>query len=323
MCPGSSVFKSAGDHFSNHFSDFLQKSTNSDDKMTEVSQSATSISFPKPVNVSQVKHLSPFRYPGGKTWLVPFTRKWIQSFSNRPSLFLEPFAGGAMVGLSAAAENIVDRVEIWEIDQDVAAIWKLIFSGNVDEIFWLCQKILDFDVNFESVKKILETDCKRNRDLAFRTIIKNRMQRGGIMAPGAGLIKSGENGKGLTSRWYPETIVKRIQVLQQLRDRVTFVEGDAFEAMSLHADKQSCVTFNDPPYTASGKRAGRRLYTHNEIDHFKLFEKTASMEGPALLTYDDSQEVRKLSSEFGFHVETVQMKSTHHALMRELTIFKS
>jgi len=28
-------------------------------------------------NVAQVKHLSPFRYPGGKTWLVPETRKWL------------------------------------------------------------------------------------------------------------------------------------------------------------------------------------------------------------------------------------------------------
>ena len=29
------------------------------------------------VNVASVKHLSPFRYPGGKTWLVPRVREWL------------------------------------------------------------------------------------------------------------------------------------------------------------------------------------------------------------------------------------------------------
>jgi hypothetical protein len=31
----------------------------------------------KVVNVSTVPHRSPFRYPGGKTWLVPRVRDWL------------------------------------------------------------------------------------------------------------------------------------------------------------------------------------------------------------------------------------------------------
>jgi DNA adenine methylase len=42
--------------------------------------------------------------------------------------------------------------------------------------------------------------------LAFATIIKNRVNRGGILANGACFIKNGGNGKGITSRWYAETL---------------------------------------------------------------------------------------------------------------------
>lgn len=31
----------------------------------------------KPVNVASVPQRSPFRYPGGKTWLVPYVRDWL------------------------------------------------------------------------------------------------------------------------------------------------------------------------------------------------------------------------------------------------------
>ena len=36
------------------------------------------------VNVASGKQLSPFRYPGGKTWLVPTVRSWLKSLPNKP-----------------------------------------------------------------------------------------------------------------------------------------------------------------------------------------------------------------------------------------------
>ena len=52
------------------------------------------------VNVASVPQRSPFRYPGGKTWLVPTIRKWLKSLSLKPSLFVEPFVGGGIVSLT-------------------------------------------------------------------------------------------------------------------------------------------------------------------------------------------------------------------------------
>ena len=61
------------------------------------------------VNVASVRQLSPFRYPGGKTWLVPEIRRWMARL-DRPSVFVEPFAGGAIASLTVAAEHLAKRV---------------------------------------------------------------------------------------------------------------------------------------------------------------------------------------------------------------------
>jgi DNA adenine methylase len=187
---------------------------------------------------------------------------------------------------------------------------------------WLCKQILDFEVTLENVKIILDGNPKRLRDRSFRTIVKNRMQRGGIMAAGAGLVKTGEAGRGLNSRWYPETLARRIEALQAMRERITFQQIDAFELIKLHVDDANAFFFVDPPYTAGGKKAGSRLYTHNEIDHEGLFAVMATVRGSVMLTYDDAPEVRSMAERHGFRVETVPMKNTHHEVIRELLIFK-
>jgi DNA adenine methylase len=76
------------------------------------------------VNVAAVPHRSPFRYPGGKTWLVPYTRKWLASLRDKPKELAEVFAGGAIVGLSALFDDQVERLTLVELDDDVAAVWR-------------------------------------------------------------------------------------------------------------------------------------------------------------------------------------------------------
>jgi DNA adenine methylase len=276
----------------------------------------------KPTNVAQVRQLSPFRYPGGKTWLVPEVRHWIVASAERASVFVEPFAGGAMAGLTVAAENLAESVVLSELDNGVAAVWETVFVGPESDVSWLCNRIVEFDVSLGSVRSVLNGAEAGRRERAFRTIIKNRMQRGGIMAAGAGLIKEGESGRGLRSRWYPETLKTRIKLLHSLREKVLFRHEDAFAVVQDYADDPHAFFFVDPPYTAGGKNAGRRLYTHNCIDHEGLFAVMASVRGSVMMTYSDSSEVRKLAQRFNFRVEHVPMKNTHHTVMKELLILK-
>jgi DNA adenine methylase len=270
------------------------------------------------VNVASVRQLSPFRYPGGKTWLIPQIYKWIASLNFRPKEFIEPFAGGGIVSLTIANENLADHIIMAEIDDEVASVWKTIFYGDVD---WLIHNILAFDMTIENVNKIISINYYTNEEKALRTIIKNRTLHGGILAKGSGLIKNGENGKGISSRWYPKTLASRINNIRQLKSRITFIQGNGIEIIKNNMDYNTAF-FLDPPYTAGGKKAGSRLYNHHVLDHKLLFSLCNDTDH-FLMTYDVSEEIYAFSKEYNFQIKNIPMKNTHNTEMKEYIISKN
>jgi len=270
------------------------------------------------VNVASVKHLSPFRYPGGKTWLVPEVRKWLEEKEERPANFIEIFAGGGIVGLTVAAERLAGHVTLIELDPDVAAVWHTIFNGDAEE---LAQRITDFDLSPDNVREVLAAPAASMEARAFQTILRNRTFHGGILAHGSGLLKHGENGKGIASRWYAQTLARRIRGLVALRPRITFLEGDGLAYLEKTAWRRDVAYFIDPPYTAAGKSAGKRLYNYSDVDHERLFDLCRSAESDFMMTYDDAASVRSMAEKRGFRIDRVPMKNTHHAQMFELLIF--
>ena len=266
----------------------------------------------KAINVATVPMRSPFRYPGGKTWFVPYIRKWLKTFSEDIEL-IEPFAGGGIVGLTAAFENLAKNIVMVEKDEDIAAVWRTILGGHGR---WLAEQITSFEITPKNVKAVLNSHPTSLRERAFITILKNRLHHGGILAHGAGLIKNGENGKGLRSRWYPATLKKRIVDINVVRSKIKFIQGNGLEIIEKNLDRNDVVFFIDPPYT----KAGRRLYKYHEIDHEKLFELVEHINGDFLITYDDAPEIEALALQRCFKVEKVLMKTTHHLKKYELVI---
>lgn len=278
----------------------------------------------KAINVSSVPQRSPFRYPGGKTWLVPYLRNWLRSLPAKPDLFVEPFAGGGIIGLTVGFEELARTVEMAEIDDDVAAVWKTVF-GKTDDVNWLCERILSFEVTSANIRAELAETPRTIRQQAFHTILRNRTFHGGILAKGSSLINRGEGGRGVRSRWYPETLRRRMLDIWQIRKRFSFKHQDGFISFENHGSSSNAAFFIDPPYTAGGrgKRAGRRLYTHCQLDHEQLFHCTARLAGDFLMTYDNDEEVIALAQKYGFQTALVAMKNTHHANMQELLIGKN
>ncbi len=270
------------------------------------------------VNVASVPQRSPFRYPGGKTWLVPVIRRWLGTFPQKPFELIEPFAGGAIVGLTAAFEQLVEHVTLVELDAQVAAVWHTIINDNDGD--WLARQVETFDLTPDRVQALLEQTELPVREQALQTIVKNRVNRGGILAPGAGKLKLGESGKGLTSRWYPQTLKQRILHISAIRERLTFIHGDGLTVLRQTAPQPGYVYFIDPPYTAEGKRPGNRLYLHHDLNHDELFSIARALTGDFLMTYDDNDRIRTLASEYGFDTRSLPMKNTHHAHLTELMV---
>jgi DNA adenine methylase len=270
------------------------------------------------VNVASVQQLSPFRYPGGKTWFIPQIYKWIKSLQFIPGLFIEPFAGGGIVSLTVANENLAEHIVMVEIDEEVASVWKTIFYGDAE---WLVQRIISFNMTIENVNAVLGADCFTDEEKAFKTIIKNRTFHGGILAKGAGLLKYGENGKGINSRWYPQTLAKRINHIKKLKNKITFIQGDGLEIIKNNINKNNAFFF-DPPYTAGGKKSGSRLYNYHELDHELLFSLSNYIEY-FLMTYGVSEEIENLAQKYKFSIKKIPMKNTHNREMKEYVISKN
>lgn len=264
---------------------------------------------------SALRTPSLFRYPGGKSWLIPYIRQWLEN-SKGITRFAEPFAGGANVGLTVAIENLVDYVTLVELDQNVAAVWEATLNGKAPE---LAKRIMRFQMSKKAVKTLLGRRYSSTVSRAFATIVKNRVRRGGIMTEQANILKHGENGKGVRSRWYPETLNRRIKAISRASGKINFLHQDGFGYIRKYSKKKNFAFFIDPPYTV----AGQRLYVHSEIDHHKLFETVAKVGGRVLMTYDNTPDVRSLAREFGFEVKRVKMRTTHHSEKTELLISRN
>jgi DNA adenine methylase len=278
---------------------------------------ASELDTNKPVNVASVPQRSPFRYPGGKTWLIPILRKWLRSIPQPPGLVVEPFAGGGIASLTVAFERLAGHVIMAETDEGVSSVWKTIINGQGE---WLAEEILNFNLTLSNVRRALDEDLNGAllplRRKAFLTLLRNRVQRGGIIAPGAGLVKNGENNRGISSRWYPETLARRIREISMNLDRISFYVGDGFALIDEYLMEENTAFYLDPPYT----KAARRLYRNWQVDHRLLFEKIAVASGMFLMSYDNSREIQDLARKFGFECRPVRMKNTHHAEMTELLI---
>lgn len=237
--------------------------------------------------------------------------------SPKPSILVEPFAGGGIISLTALFENLVRKAVMVELDDQVAAVWKSVVDGDAE---WLAKSVLNFDLTQENLLHELRRTPNTQRERAFQTILKNRTLHGGILAEGSGFLKYGENGKGLSSRWYPATLAKRLQNLNYIANRINFRCDDGLKVMRELTLNEDAIYFIDPPYTAGGKRAGKRLYKHYDLDHEYLFVVCGSLKGDFLMTYDNAEEVKSMARNHKFQMRLIPMTNTHHATMEELVI---
>ncbi len=90
--------------------------------------------------------------------------------------------------------------------------------------------------------------------------------------------------------------------------------------MTKFSNNKTTIFFIDPPYTAGGKKAGKRLYKHYHIEHESLFKACRLLKGDFIMTYDNAEEVKEMARRHKFQMRLVPMKNTHHTTMKELVI---
>jgi len=184
-------------------------------------------------------------------------------------LLIEPFAGGGIVSLTAVMEDLVQECVMVELDHDVSAFWHAALRYGRE----LGAMVQNFEPTREVLQEWQSTAPGSVKDHGFRTLVLNRTKRSGILAAGASFMKSGEGGKGLLSRWYPATLARRLEAIASFSGRIAFFEGDGTRLLPLilQGQEHRTAVFLDPPYTAGGKRAGRRLYNDSWLSYGRIW----------------------------------------------------
>jgi DNA adenine methylase len=231
--------------------------------------------------------LSPLRYPGGKRKLAAYIAEAIRMNGLRPRLFVEPFAGGASVSLYLLEQGLVEQIALGEKDELVAAFWKTVFFDHT----WLVEQIGQIDPTLELWQEFRHSSPKTDREKALKCLFLNRTSFSGILSNTAGPLGGYTQASQypIGCRFYPKTIIRRIQCLANLSERVQFIHNGCWEetvSKSREAGFGNSELFYylDPPFYLKADRLYR--YWFDSPSHQKLHDHISNLDSFYLLSYD-------------------------------------
>ncbi len=272
--------------------------------------------------------VSPLRYPGGKTCLVPKLEKVIKkTFSDNEKItFIEPYAGGAGASLSLLCSRKVDKIIINDLDSAIYTFWKIAIQ-NTD---YLIRKIKQTKITIQEWKKqkkiytlLQHKPLKNEKKLAFATLFLNRTNRSGIIRGGPiGGMKQLSKWK-INERFTKKTIIERLKKIYIFRNKMEIHNLDGIKLLE-NIEKKKEVNqyfiFLDPPYFQKGKS----LYLNNykNDDHKKLAKFLAqSVLKKWIMTYNDVLQIKGLYKKMPIKGFKIQHDAHYSKVGKEIMIF--
>jgi len=243
--------------------------------------------------------VTPLRYPGGKTWLLNYVKKFLSFHKLQPDIIVEPYAGSASISIGLLRENLVQDAYICEKDPLIGAFWKAV-KGDNDT---LVEFINTVDVSLEtwySFKKYLSADAPQKYnplELAESFLFYNRTNYSGIILGGPLGGKQQESRYKIDCRFNREKLVRKVKELGELANRIHLFDDDGLLFMrktEKYHSSEKLLFYIDPPYHAAGKVLYRNYF--NDIDHRNLAVYLKTLEFPWLLSYDESDFISELYS---------------------------
>mgnify|MGYP000925680499 FL=1 len=174
------------------------------------------------------KSLSPLRYPGGKSKIYDKVKAVIQSNSLDNRTYIEPFAGGFGIGISLLCDNVVQTAVLNDFDPHIYHFWFAVLNYSDA----LIEKIEATPITIEERERQRDIYQDCSTDIltdGFATLFLNRVNFSGVIngGPIGGLSQSGTY--KLDCRFNKKEIIKKIETIALLKNRITLYNCDASE----------------------------------------------------------------------------------------------
>lgn len=277
-------------------------------------------------------HLSPLRYPGGKSRISEYLASLFEAQDPVGyldlSVWFEPFAGGLGAGLKLLDAGVVEQVWFCEANPALAAFWRTISGEHAAELIRFLEQAAGEQITYAYYQQCLEVlaDPAEAGEVALgaAAIVVNRCSRSGLINPKASPI-GGKNQNGqytVNSRWNLPRTIEQIRHIASYSDSLMYLGDDGISqisALSGSGVAEEVFIFADPPYVG----AGNRLYQKgmDEQAHRDLASALLDCGAHWALAYDDAPLARELYA--GYEIEPYLLRHTANKSKegQELLIF--
>ncbi|MGE0457620.1 MAG: DNA adenine methylase [Bauldia sp.] len=268
-------------------------------------------------------HFTPLRYPGGKGKLAAYVKEIIRVNKLYDGEYVEPYAGGAAIGLELLFQEFVSRIHINDLSAPVHSFWKAVLNDTEE----LCRLIKNTKLSVRSwdrQKRIFANAADHSHvELGFATFFLNRTNRSGIL--NAGVI-GGRDQSGpwkIDARYNASELVFRIESIAKMKRRIKLTRSDALALLRRGMKKWDSKTlvYLDPPYY----KRGRELYYdyYHPEDHSVLakFIDENMYNKSWIVSYDNVEPIRGLYQGFRSVVYSVGYSAREKRLGKEVMFF--
>jgi DNA adenine methylase len=240
---------------------------------------------------------APLRYPGGKAKLTPFIKDVLEENRLCDGHYVEPFAGGAGIGLSLLLTEYSRHIHLNDISYPLCCFW----SAVLDNTEYLMRRIANVKVTpttWRRQKSMLRSPREHApREVGFAFLFLNRTNRSGIL--NGGMIGGTEQ----TGRWKIDArfgrleLIRRVEAIAAYRDRISIYNMDAMAFMQVVTRKlpRKALIYLDPPYYAKGSRLYTDYYQHGDHERIAKYIQTHVAQ-PWIVTYDNVDAIALLYS---------------------------
>lgn len=269
------------------------------------------------------RYFTPLRYPGGKAKLTWLFRDLLRLNNFKNAVYIEPYAGGAGIGLELLLRNEVSCIYINDLNLGVYSFWYAVLHETED----LCKRIAECSLNIDVWKEqkatIAAMSSTYSIELAFAFFYLNRTNRSGIINGG---VIGGHQQNGnykMDARFNKTALIDRIKriAIEKGRISLTNLDAELFIKTNSIINNPESITYIDPPYFKQGKRLYDNFYT--ESDHARIANSISTMKGAWILSYDKNVTIEDLYKSYNTRALKVGYSATKRTLGNELLFFSN